>query len=140
MLTRLTNLLPAVRRAHADLRAVKAEFERYRKFHGPTSPARITIDKPMSEAEIEENLIGTQTLPVVRAINALIGNKLVELSDSATERPRQPQQTDLGLVAGYSADERMHDSGGSAALADLLSRIQDMSRPKSDEEVASRAA
>lgn len=129
MITYLLNQLPLVKRLREQLLQTREAFRRELE-KNMKRPARLTVIGLMSDLAIEENLAGTETNSVMRSVCAIINAKIVELSDLATDRPRQNMDRPEGSVEGYSMDERLHDAGGAAHLADLLAKLQELSKPK----------
>ena len=141
MLNRLIESHPTVRQLRQNLDAsnrtawaLKRELEeaqdRIAKLE--RKPARISMVPDMTEIAIEESLVGTENHPAVKAICTLLAVRIVELSDTATDRPRTQIQIGDQHVAGYSAEERMHDAGGCAHLAEFLGKLQVLTKPKAE--------
>lgn len=89
-------------------------------------PARLKLEDEMPPEQLAELLRGTAGLPAVRAVLALVKTQLVELSDRATDAPRETIALPDRTLAPYTAEMRLHDAGGAAHLAELLSRLQDL--------------
>lgn len=145
MLTYLAMKLPAVRRLKAsleektkDLYATRQQLAHHLMESKPR-PARMVVESGMSEESIGETLAGTQASPTMKAVCAIINARIVDLADTATDRPREPMQLTDRFVPGYSSDERLHDSGGVFHLADLLAQLQDLSKAR-DQNTSTRAA
>ena len=96
-------------------------------------PAKMESVGPMTEEAVAEALVGTETSQMVKAINAKITAKIVDLSDRATDAPRETMLIRGETVTGYTADQRMHDAGGAAHLADLLAELQEMTKARTTE-------
>lgn len=118
----------------SKVRCLQNELEAERAKH-QIRPARIVVQAGLSEDAIASMLNGTETLPVNRAITGLLTAKIIELSDTATDRPRPTIQLADQVVQGYTTEERLHDAGGASHLADMLARIQELSKPKELEKI-----
>lgn len=120
--------------AAQEVNALKGEIQlerAKRERRWGARPARMIVDKAMTEQAIEELLAGTETSGLMKAVQALITARVVELGDQATDRPRNTiVHRDGSVLAGYSQDERMHDAGGAANLAEMLARLQELAKPK----------
>lgn len=106
----------------------------------PKTVARILLAGGMSEPAIAEQLRGTESTPTVKAICAHLSSKIILLSDRATDAPRTTCQVKGETIAGYSAEERLHDAGGASYLAEVLGEIQDMTKATPTAEEESKAA
>ena len=95
-------------------------------------PAHFVLKGGMTEAEIAERLAGLEGTEAIKAICALLGAQIVALADRATDAPRSPIVTPDRIIAGYSAEERLHDAGGAAHLAALLARIEELTAPREE--------
>lgn len=115
--------LPAIKAMAAELAATRRR------------PAKMVSTGLMDEASIAEALRGTAPTATVRAIEALLTQRLIDLSDIATDRPRSTLQLPDKTIPGYTMEERLHDAGGAAHMADILARLQELTKAK--EEAAS---
>lgn len=133
----LIEKLPSVVRLKAEnaelrreLNAARAELETARRRQ---RPARLVVDGN-PDYVYEEMISGTESHPVMKGVVGLLNARIVEMSDTATERPSLPMSLAGGVTRGYSEEERLYDAGGCALLADFLARIQEAAKPKDPEE------
>lgn len=103
-------------------------------------PARFMLEGGMTDGEIERALAGAEGSPIVRAIMAHIGAKLVRKADDATDAPREMITTAERVIEGYTAEMRLHDAGGASHLAELLGELQALTAAKAAEEEKPKAA
>lgn len=96
-------------------------------------PARITLEGGMGPEAIADVLRGTHALPSVRAIVDHIGAKIVAKADTATDAPRETQTLPDRILAGYSAEMRLHDAGMAAGAAEILSELQELTAAKAED-------
>lgn len=120
----LEHTLAAAAAAHA------IEVERLKL---PPRPARITLKDAMSEELMLSILRGTEKLPLIRAVEALLMHAVVKLSDISTDVPRETIQLPDRTIAPYTAEMRLHDGGGAYHVADLLSRLQELTLAREEE-------
>lgn len=113
--------------AYNELRKLQAERPCYHP-----RPAHFVLKGGLSEAEIAERLAGLEGTEAIKAICALLGAQIVALADRATDAPRSPIVTPERIIAGYSAEERLHDAGGAAHLAALLARLEELTAPREE--------
>jgi hypothetical protein len=92
----------------------------------PPRPARFALEGGMSEEMIGQLLRGTEKLPQVRAIVALLSAEIVLLSDRATDAPREAVQLPDRTIAPYTEQMRLHDAGGASHVARILARVQEL--------------
>lgn len=95
-------------------------------------PARFKLEGGMAPAQIAESLAGQRGTPAVKAIEALLANKVIELSDKATDAPHGAYATAEGTVPAFGADERLHFAGGASAVAELLAELQELVKPNEE--------
>lgn len=138
MITSLILKHPAVRelqaalyRAEKDLTEVsnkhRAAFMELRELRKRAPrPARFKLDAVMSEEEIERTLRGAHGSPIVKAIVAHVGAKIVTTSDAATDVPREMIVSADRVIPPYTGEMRLHDSGRASGFAELLSDLQQL--------------
>lgn len=129
---RKSEVCTAIMVLHQRVKAAEAQCVR--------KPAHITLAGGMSELAIAEQLRGTESTPTVKAICAHLSAKIVLLSDRATDAPRTVCQVKGETIAGYSAEERLHDAGGASYLAEALGEIQDLTKATLTAEEDGKAA
>lgn len=95
----------------------------------PKRPARFALHGGMTEDAIAEQLHGTEKMPMMLAVVAHISAEIVRLADVSTDAPRDPVVLPDRIIPGYSAEQRLHDAGGASHLAELLEKLQELSRP-----------
>lgn len=93
-------------------------------------PARFKLEGNMAPEQIEELLAGTRGLPAIKAVEALISAKIIELSDKSTDAPHGAYATPEGTVPAFGPEERLHLAGGADATALLLAELQELIKPK----------
>ena len=96
----------------------------------PARPARFSLEAALPEESIAELLAGTDGLPTMRAVFAHVSAEIVRLSDRSTDEPRDTVVLPDRIIPGYSADQRLHDAGGASHLAALLAKLQDLTKPR----------
>jgi hypothetical protein len=127
---------PAVRKLQAALYRAEKDLTEMRNKHREIflelrglkklapRPARFKLDAAMSEEEIERTLRGAYGSPIVKAIVAHVGAKIVTISDLATDVPREMIVSSDRVIPPYTGEMRLHDSGRASGHAELLSDIQ----------------
>lgn len=96
----------------------------------PSRPARFSLEAALPEESIAELLAGTAALPTMRAVFAHVSAEIVRLSDRSTDEPRDTVVLPDRIIPGYGADQRLHDAGGASHLAALLAKLQDLTKPR----------
>ena len=119
-----------LRKDNAELCAALRKLER--------KPARLEVAGGMTAQQIEDRLAGAHSSEPVRAILAKIGAKIIELSDRATDAPREQMETRDGVIPAFGHDDRIYVAGGAAALAELQSDLQELVKDRP--EVAAKAS
>ncbi len=152
MITALILKHPAVRELQACLvrcekeieelvnnnRAAVRELIEFRK-RAPR-PARFKLDAVMSEEEIERTLRGSHASPLVKAIIAHVGSKIVSASDTATDVPRETVGTGERAIPPYTGEMRLHDSGRASGFAELLGDLQRLTEKAEENDESKPAA
>ena len=115
---RLAELQTELNAAQIELRALRS------KTRARTGPCHIRLADAMSEEQIAQALAGTAESGTVKAIVSHVSTRMVRQLDAATDRPS----------AGFTADQRLHESGGASTLAELLRDLQGLTAPREIEE------
>lgn len=123
-------------RDHAAVQAVKRlgrvvqkQQEELTRLRQPRA-ARFKLEGGMEREQIEEQLAGHSGMPAIKAVQALLANKVIELSDRATDAPHGAYATAEGAVPAFGNDERLHFAGGANTAAELLADLQELVKPR----------
>lgn len=90
-------------------------------------PARFKLEGGLPEEEIAQRLGGTGKTPVMQAVVAHLGKKVVILCDRATDAPRPAMTMSNGAtLAPFTEQERLHYAGQAAGVAEILAELQEL--------------
>lgn len=130
--------LPAWQRSHPAVVAVDALDRRCRavvaqrdQLRAPKA-ARFKLEGVMPREQIGEILAGQRDTGAIKAVQALLAHKVIELSDRATDAPHGAYVTAEGQVPAFTADERLHLAGGASTAAELLAELQALVQPREE--------
>lgn len=138
MLTSLMNRTRHVRELRDELEKARHELRRYslalerEQQLRQRPPARLRIDGGMPQAQIEQVLAGTNGSPIVKAVEAYLGARLVSATDRASDKPSETIVQGDRTIVGYSETMRLHDAGIAFGLGELLLDLQGLTADKED--------
>lgn len=104
-------------------------------------PARFKLEGAISPAEIAGRLRGAEKTPMIQAVLAHLGAKVVELCDKSTDVPRGETHLRGGeVLPAFTETERLHFCGQAAGVAEILAELQDLTAATEEEPPEKSAA